>query len=85
MSAPLVVVDVYLDFLGFLGFARSKLYSLEIGPNHIILFANWNALREFSVVIGKNLPRRLSISNAPNLDFDPVNGAVIGTPHGPKY
>jgi hypothetical protein len=57
-------------------------HAFEIGFDDVVGLAGGNALGEFSRVVGKSLPLRFFIRDATNLDFDSVDGVIVGSPDG---
>lgn len=61
--------------------AISGLNALSIRPEYVSFPARGNELLEFTKVIGMDLPTRLFVLGAANLDRDAIHGAVIWSPH----
>lgn len=62
--------------------AISGFDAFKIGGDDVIGFAGGNALGEFTGVIGIEFPVRLFAWGAVNLDFDTVDGMIVGSPDG---
>src|ERR1700730_13980538 len=76
----LIPVDVHLDFFSLQRIAIRRFVTLRICPDHIVLLARRNALRELAIAIGIQLPARLLFILAANLDFHSVDRMVVRTP-----
>jgi hypothetical protein len=82
----LVVVDMDGDLLNQVeGLAVGGFEILQIGPENVVGLAGWQALFEFAVVVGVDLPSRLVrlVFATTDLYCDSIHRSIIGSPHCP--
>jgi hypothetical protein len=78
------VVDVNGDVLGVSGGPVGEFDAFEVGGEDVVGFSGRNALGEFTVVVGEDLPADFVglVGGAADFDSHAVDGTIIRPPHG---
>src|SRR5207253_8417676 len=62
----------------------ARLIAFQVSPQQVIGLARRNPLSELSVVVGNKHPARLLIVRTADLDFNPIQRVIFGTPDSAK-
>lgn len=74
---PLIIIDMYFGFNW-----PGALLLLQIGPDDVVRGSWRHALRELSLVIGRERPLRPFLVGATDVNGDAVRGMVVRIPYG---
>src|ERR1700716_1821350 len=82
---PLVILNMDGNLTNQMqGLPVGRFEVLKVGADHIIRLARLDALGKLAGMVGINLPLRLFVLSAANLDLDAVDGTIVRTPDGAK-
>src|SRR5579859_2459596 len=78
----LVILDMHGCFCARLQLSsRGQLVVFHVGPDDVVGLASGYALREFTTVVGIELPARFLLIGSPDFHLDPVDGMPAGIPN----